>query len=96
MEPSILINFNELQSDTMSQNVNDEQKYNHPYYKLMELQGEELKVTLNFATRSELIEWLCWNDRNGVYKDTDSLREFGNIVSKEEAIEIIHKQISEN
>jgi hypothetical protein len=42
-----------------------------------------------------LIEWLCWNDRNGVYKDDDSLQEFGNIVSKEEAIEIITRQITE-
>lgn len=61
----------------------------------MELKGEELSRELNSWSRLDLIEWLCWNDRNGVYKDDESLREFGNIVSKEEAIEIITRQITE-
>jgi hypothetical protein len=42
-----------------------------------------------------LIEWLSWNDRNGVYRDEDSLAEFGNILSKEEAIEIVTNQINQ-
>ena len=42
-----------------------------------------------------LIEWLCWNDRNGVYKDEDSMREFDNVLSKDEAIEIINRQITQ-
>jgi hypothetical protein len=72
---------------------NEEEKLKHPYYKLMELKGVDLENELNSWSRLDLIEWLCWNDRNGVYRDEDSLREFGNTVSKELAIEIITKQI---
>lgn len=45
--------------------------------------------------RESLINWLCANDRNGVYRDEDSLREFGNILSKDEAIEIITNQLTQ-
>lgn len=41
-----------------------------------------------------MIEWLSWNDRNGVYRDDESLQEFGNTVSKEEAIENQQKKNS--
>ena len=73
---------------------NDE-KLHHPYYKLMELRGTDLETELNSWTRLELIEWLCWNDRNGVYRDKQSLNEFGNVVTKDVAIAIITKQITE-
>ena len=53
----------------------------------MELKGEALETELNSWSRLELIEWLCWNDRNGVYRDDQSLQEFDNILGKEEAIE---------
>ena len=62
----------------------------------MELKGEELNEKLNSLSRLELIDWLCWNDRNGVYSDEDSLREFGNTLTKERAMEIITEMISEN
>lgn len=77
----------------MTTYFNEEEKLKHPYYKLMELKGADLENELNSWSRLDLIEWLCWNDRNGVYRDEDSLREFGNTVSKELAIEIITKQI---
>lgn len=77
----------------MSIIINEEEKLNHPYYKLMDLRDAALEKELNSWPRLDLIKWLCWNDRNGVYKDEDSLQEFGNIVSKEEAIEIITRQI---
>lgn len=73
--------------------MNEREKLQHPYYKLLELRGEELQIVLNSWTREDLIKWLSWNDRNGVYKDTQSLAEFGNILSKEEAIKIITEQI---
>lgn len=76
-------------------NISEEEKLKHPYYKLMELKGDDLDKELNSWSRLDLIEWLSWNDRNGVYKDEESLQEFGNIVSKEEAIEIITRQITE-
>jgi hypothetical protein len=72
----------------------EEEKLKHPYYKLMELKKEALETELNSWSRLDLIEWLCWNDRNGVYKDEESLQEFGNTVSKEEATEIITRQIT--
>ena len=75
--------------------ISEERKLAHPFYKLMELSGDKLHMELNSWSRLDLIEWLCWNDRNGVYKDEDSLREFDNILSKEGAIEIITKQITE-
>ena len=73
--------------------LDEEEKSKHPYYKVMELKEAELETELNLWSRLDLIEWLSWNDRNGVYRDEDSLREFGNTVSKEEAIEIIINQI---
>ncbi|RTY76229.1 hypothetical protein [Flavobacterium sp. LS1R10] len=75
--------------------ISEEEKLKHPFYKLMEFSDDELIKELNSWSRLELIEWLCWNDSNGVYKDEESLQEFGNTVSKEEAIEIIARQITE-
>lgn len=79
----------------MSIYISEEEKLKHTYYKLMQLKGETLETELNSWSRLDLIEWLCWNDRNGVYQDEKSLQEFGNTVSKEEAIEIITRQITE-
>ena len=79
----------------MSTYISEEEKLKHPYYKLMELKGEALETELNSWSRLDLIEWLCWNDRNGVYRDDQSLQEFDNILGKEEAIEIITRQITE-
>ena len=47
-------------------NLSEEEKLKHPYYQLMELKGEALETELNSWSRTNLIEWLCWNDRNGV------------------------------
>lgn len=75
--------------------ISEEEKLKHPYYKLMELRDFTLETELNSWSRLDLIEWLCWNDRNGVYRDNESLQEFDNILSKEDAIEIITRQITE-
>ena len=74
-------------------NFTEIEKLRHPYYQIMELEKEELLIKLNTWSRLELIDWLCWNDRNGVYRDEDSLSEFGNVLGKEEAIEIMSRQI---
>lgn len=79
----------------MYPDINDERRFRHPYYQLMELRGDILQTELNSWSRQELIEWLSWNDRNGVYTDEDSMQEFNNILGKEEAIEIIMRQITE-
>ena len=74
--------------------ISEEEKARHPYYTIMELRGDVLFNELNSWSRLDLIEWLSWNDRNGVYKDEQSLAEFDNILSKEEAIEIMTRQIT--
>lgn len=76
-------------------NYIEEEKRRNPHYKIMELTGIELSNELDSWSRQDLIDWLSWNDRNGVYKDDDSLREFDNILSKEEAKEIMTRQIVE-
>lgn len=52
----------------------------------------ELKQ-LNQWTRESLIQWLSNNDPNGVYSDEDSIREGMDILTKEEAIELIINQL---
>jgi len=42
--------------------------------------------------REELINWLCWNDPNGVYRDEDSMREGMDVLSYEEAYELYLNQ----
>jgi hypothetical protein len=79
----------------MYTSISEEEKLRHPNYKIMELSKEKLLVELKSWTRLDLIEWLSWNDRNGVYKDEDSLREFDNILGKREAISIMIRQIHE-
>ncbi|AFL80249.1 hypothetical protein Aeqsu_0741 [Aequorivita sublithincola DSM 14238] len=80
----------------MNPYIDEKKKLQDPYYKLMELNGDRLQLELNSWSRLDLIGWLYWNDRNGIYKDEDSLREFDNILSKDEAIKIITKQITES
>ncbi|MDF0719195.1 hypothetical protein P0M11_04190 [Kaistella sp. PBT33-4] len=80
----------------MSIYITEEEKRSHPYYQIMELHGEDLCKTLNSWTRQELIDWLCWNDSNGIYSDEDSLREIGEILTKEVATEIITNQVCES
>lgn len=75
--------------------ISEEEKTKHPFYTIMDLQGDILFNELNSWSRLDLIEWLCWNDANGVYKDEESLAEFDNILNKEEAIEIMTRQITE-
>ncbi|MCX7551625.1 hypothetical protein [Xanthomarina sp. F2636L] len=77
----------------MYTSVSEEEKLRHPNYQIMELRGDKLQAELNSWSREDLIEWLVWNDRNGVYRDEDSLREFDNILGKSEAISIIIRQI---
>ena len=43
-------------------------------------------------TREELIDVLEWNDRNGTYNDEDSIREFGEVMTREEAEMLVINQ----
>jgi hypothetical protein len=38
--------------------------------------------------REQLIEWLCANDPNGVYRDEDSIREGMDVLTYEQALEL--------
>jgi hypothetical protein len=75
--------------------INEDEKYRHPYYTIMNLKGNDLLNELNSWSRLDLIEWLSWNDSNGIYQDEESLDEIGTILSKEEALEIMTRQITE-
>ncbi|PIB33684.1 hypothetical protein BFP78_05380 [Gaetbulibacter sp. 5U11] len=79
----------------MNFNQDEERKFWNPYYQIMELSTKELKDELLKWTRLELIDWLIWNDSNGIYRDEDALSEIGVILQKPEAISIIVRQISE-
>ena len=74
--------------------IEESERRRHPFYTIMDLKADELMAELKSWSRIDLIEWLNWNDANGIYKDEDSLREFGNIVGKSEAIEIMIRQVA--
>ena len=48
---------------------------------------------LNSWTREDLISWLKWNDPNGIYNDQESLNELGAIMTYDEGVELLVKQI---
>ncbi len=75
--------------------INKRRELRHPFYKLMKLDNDALKAELSTWSRTDLIEWLCWNDRNGIYSNEDSMAEFGKVLAKDEAMNIVIKQIEE-
>lgn len=64
------------------------------YYEVMDLAEENLDMFLKHTPREEIIDWLQWNDPNGVFSDNASMAEFGNVLSKEDGAEIMKQQIS--
>jgi hypothetical protein len=42
--------------------------------------------------RDDLINWLCSNDPNGIYRDEDSIREGMDALTYQEAYELYLKQ----
>ena len=71
-------------------------KMAYPYIRVVEISEGQLMMLVNGLTREDIIEWLIWNDPNGIYSDEQSFKEFGNIMSKEEGLEIFHRQVEEN
>jgi len=47
---------------------------------------------LNTLSREDLIDILSKNDSNGIYSDSDSIREFGSPATREELIEAFWRQ----
>ena len=68
----------------------------YPYLRVVEISEAELILLLNGLSREDIIEWLMWNDPNGIYSDEQSLKEFGNVMSRDEGMEIILRQAEEN
>jgi len=48
---------------------------------------------LENGTRNDVINWLCWNDPNGVYTDEDSELDGYSPMTLEEARDIMRGQI---
>ena len=64
----------------------------NPNYRYKFLREEELRNELKNWNREELINWLSWNDPNGIYQDEESLAELGYIMTYEEGVEIMVRQ----
>ena len=64
----------------------------YPFIKIVEINEDELILLLNGLNRKDMIEWLTWNDPNGIYSDEQSLKEFGNVMSRDEEIDIMLRQ----
>ena len=60
---------------------------------LAESMRDVTKEDLKNMSREQLIAWLKWNDRNGVYSDEDSQREGMEPITHEVALEIALRQI---
>lgn len=63
-------------------------------YRYIFISKKELREELKKWDRQDLINWLKWNDPNGIYDDKQSLAELGNIMTYEEGIEIMISQIT--
>ena len=68
----------------------------YTYHQFVDLPREKAIILLHSFSRSDIIEWLSWNDPNGIYEDEISLKEFGNLLSLEEGLEIMIRQLEEN
>lgn len=51
---------------------------------------------LDTWSRKSLLEWLAWNDRNGIFTDEQSKAEGMEPMTKNDAIELIKKIVTEN
>jgi len=67
-----------------------------PYFRVVEISEAELLELISGLSRIDIIDWLMWNDRNGVYSDEASIREFGQIMTRDEGIEIMLRQAEDN
>jgi hypothetical protein len=68
----------------------------YKYESLTEIPHDNLILLINAMTREDIIDWLSWNDPNGIYCDQQSLKELGNIMTREEGMEILLKQVEDN
>ncbi len=74
-------------------NTNDDLEPFNWRNRLTELRGQALQIEIVALNHNQIIEWLQWNDCNGVYTDKESRREFGRIMSHKEGVEIMTRHI---
>jgi hypothetical protein len=56
----------------------------------------EIAAYVASLTRSGLINWLSWNDKNGIYSDVASIAEFGKPCTREALREMMIEQLCNN
>ena len=66
------------------------------YWDIFDIPEEKLISIVHSISRQDLIKWLSWNDPNGIYSDSQSLKEFDRIMTREEGVEILLRQCSDN
>lgn len=62
-------------------------------YKYTFMSEPELRQELKHWCKQDLINWLKWNDPNGIYDDQQSLEELGNVMAYDEGVELMINQI---
>jgi hypothetical protein len=65
-------------------------------YRYFFMSEDELRNELKTWTRQDLINWLQWNDKNGIYDDKQSMKEMGQIMTYDEGVQIMINQIIQN
>lgn len=68
----------------------------YTYSNFASLPEETVILLINALSREDIIEWLSWNDHNGIYDDEKSLKEIGNVMTLSEGIEIMLRHIEES
>ncbi len=63
-----------------------------------DLTGEALTEYVNSLTRDQVIEWLCWNDPNGIYRDEEYKADDQSekVLTLDEVKEMMIRQITSN
>lgn len=68
----------------------------YKFQEIVQLPEEKLLLLVNSMSREDLIAWLSWNDQNGIYSDSQSMKAFGRVMSREEGMEILLRLCEEN
>ncbi len=76
--------------------ANNEPRHKHPFYRLFLMTEPEVQAELETWTREQMIDWLKWNDPFGAYTDDESCKRFGDVMSREEGMHTIIRQIFYN
>ena len=58
----------------------------HPF----ELVTAQIAHTMD---RAGLIDWLCWNNPDGKYSDVDSMAEYKNTLSRNDALALVLREL---